>query len=316
MDGKHISCGIYDSEEEAKIDLMYLGNHDTECKNYYIKPYLEPMTLSNSVQKRKMVTSTINQFPRLPTEVSRYRTFSQFNNTWKQPTVLPEPEVVTPEVALNPHHITYDQLNGKVTFPERRGVMSTMPRIPRGIYLHGDVGTGKSYLMDLFYKNVTVDGGKCRVHFHEFMQDFHRQLHDYKEKQIQIYGREDHLHMTSEKDAIIQVSKNIALQNTLLCFDEFHVTDIADALILSHIFETFYKAGSIVFSTSNHAPENLYMNGLNRMFFLPFISLITSHSRVIDIASKVDYRKSLAHPVDNAVLTPCGPAANDVLCKT
>ena len=58
------------------------------------------------------------------------------------------------------------------------------------------------------------------------------------------------------------------------------------------------------------------MNGLNRMFFLPFISLITSHSRVIDIASKVDYRKSLAHPVDNAVLTPCGPAANDVLCKT
>lgn len=292
-----------------------MGTHDPECESYYIKPYLEPTTLSNSVQKRRVVTSTINPFPRLPTEVSRYRTFSQFNHTWKQPKVSPEPEVVVPEVVLNPHHITFEQLKGTVSLPERRGTMSRMPRIPRGIYLYGDVGTGKSYMMDLFFKNVTVEGGKCRVHFHEFMQDFHRQLHEYKERQIQVYGREDHLHMTSEKDAIIQVSKNIALQNTLICFDEFHVTDIADALILSHIFETFYKAGSVVFSTSNHAPENLYMNGLNRMFFMPFISLITSHSRVIDIASNVDYRKSLAHPVDDVVLTPCGPAANDVLCS-
>ena len=73
--------------------------------------------------------------------------------------------------------------------------------------------------------------------------------------------------------------------------------------------------GSVVFTTSNHSPENLYMNGLNRLFFLPFISLISSHSRVIDIASTTDYRKSLAHPVQDVVLTPAGPAANDVLCN-
>lgn len=92
------------------------------------------------------------------------------------------------------------------------------------------------------------------------------------------------------------------------------MTDIADALILSHIFETFFKAGSVVFTTSNHAPENLYQNGLNRFFFLPFISLIKSHSRVIDIASAVDYRRSLAHRVEDVVLTPNGPAADAVLC--
>lgn len=72
--------------------------------------------------------------------------------------------------------------------------------------------------------------------------------------------------------------------------------------------------GSVVFTTSNHSPENLYMNGLNRMFFLPFIALISNHSRVIDIASKVDYRKSLAHPVNDVVITPAGPAADEVLC--
>lgn len=86
-------------------------------------------------------------------------------------------------------------------------------------------------------------------------------------------------------------------------------------MILSHIFETFYKVGSVVFATSNQAPENLYMNGLNRMFFMPFISLISTHSKVIDIASSIDYRKSLAHPVDDVVITPCGPAADSVLCE-
>ena len=101
--------------------------------------------------------------------------------------------------------------------------MSPIPRVPRGIYLYGDVGTGKSYLMDLFYATCAVNGGKCRVHFHEFMQDFHRQIHDYKENQIEHGGRESHLHLTSEKDAIVQVAKKIALKNTLICFDEFHV---------------------------------------------------------------------------------------------
>ena len=319
MDGKQLSCGIYDNEEEARIDLMYFGKHDEEQHEFYIKPYLEPSTLSNAVQRRKVVTSSINQFPRLPTEVSRYRTFSQFNRTWKQPKVeTPVSEPEKPAETLNPRHLTYKQLlelPEATALPDRRGVMSSVPQIPRGIYLYGDVGTGKSYLMDLFYKTVSVDGGKIRVHFHEFMQDFHRQLHQYKQQQIKELGREDHIHMTSEKDAIIQVSKQIAMKNVLICFDEFHVTDIADALILSHIFETFYKCGSIVFATSNHAPDNLYMNGLNRMFFMPFIYLISTHSRVIDIASQTDYRKSLAHPVNDVIITPCGPAADDVLCR-
>ena len=321
MSGKQISCGIYDSEQEAKIDLMYFGANNPDASEFYIKPYMEPTTLSNSVQKRKEVTTTLNQFPRLPTEVSRYRTFSQFNHTWKQPKAPKEssdrPVAPDDELTIN-DHITYKRFSKTEeaqSLPHRRGQQSETPRIPRGIYLYGDVGTGKSFLMDMFYSNCRVNGGKCRVHFHEFMQDFHRQLHDFKEQQIRENGRESHLALTSEKDAIVQVSKQIALSNLLICFDEFHVTDIADALILSHIFETFYKSGSVVFATSNHAPENLYMNGLNRMFFLPFISLITTHSRVIDISSSVDYRKSLAHPVDDVVLTPSGPAADSVLCR-
>lgn len=317
VNGRQISCGVYDREEEAKIDLLYLGRRDSEASEYYLKPYLEPTTLSSSVQKRNEVTSSINPFPRLPTEVSRYRTYSQFTKTWKQPTPRKEPEESALPVAdLNPHHLTYKQLletTSQHSLPDRRGEHSPIPRIPRGIYLYGDVGTGKSYLMDLFYSTVSVNGGKTRVHFHEFMQDFHRRLHAYKTQQIRDHGREDHLHMTSEKDAIIQVSKSIAMEHTLICFDEFHVTDIADALILAHIFETFYKCGSVVFTTSNHAPADLYQNGLNRLFFLPFISLVTTHSRVIDIASSVDYRKSLAHPVAEVLLTPCGPAANAVL---
>lgn len=169
----------------------------------------------------------MNQFPRLPTEVSRYRTYSQFNNTWKQPKVMPqEPkqQAEADDVLTANNHLTYKKLiQMQQAFPDRRGVMAIPPRIPRGIYLYGDVGTGKSFLMDLFYDSCKVNGGKCRVHFHEFMQDFHRQLHDYKQQQIQQGGREQHMRLTSEKDAIVQVSKKIALDNLFICFDEFHV---------------------------------------------------------------------------------------------
>ena len=212
------------------MDLLYFGKNDTEQCDFYIKPYLEPTTISSSVQKRKAVTSTINQFPRLPTEVSRYRTYSQFQNTWKQPkpsSAPPKKQESADDVLTNNNHTTYKQLIQMTEMikdlPDRRGVMSIPPRVPRGIYLYGDVGTGKSYLMDLFYKTCNVNGGKCRVHFHEFMQKFHRQLREYKEKQIEEKGREQHIHLTSEKDAIVQVSKQIALENILICFDEFHV---------------------------------------------------------------------------------------------
>lgn len=228
VDGRPLSCGVYDEEEEAKQDLLYFGKNDPKSSEYYIKPYLEPTTLSSSVQKRKVVTSSINHFPRLPTEVSRYRTYSQFNHTWKQPKAESQPATPSPaeESAPQSSHLSYKkllELTKSSPLPDRRGVMSPIPRVPRGIYLYGDVGTGKSYLMDLFYATCSVNGGKCRVHFHEFMQDFHRQIHDYKENQIEHGGRESHLHLTSEKDAIVQVAKRIALKNTLICFDEFHV---------------------------------------------------------------------------------------------
>lgn len=229
VDGRPLSCGVYDEEEEAKQDLLYFGKNDPKSSEYYIKPYLEPTTLSSSVQKRKVVTSSINHFPRLPTEVSRYRTYSQFNHTWKQPKAesqagqLPlPPRSPRPKAATSRTRSCWS-LTKSSPLPDRRGVMSPIPRVPRGIYLYGDVGTGKSYLMDLFYATCSVNGGKCRVHFHEFMQDFHRQIHDYKENQIEHGGRESHLHLTSEKDAIVQVAKRIALKNTLICFDEFHV---------------------------------------------------------------------------------------------
>ncbi|HSI39308.1 MAG TPA: cell division protein ZapE [Xanthobacteraceae bacterium] len=152
----------------------------------------------------------------------------------------------------------------------------------RGVYVHGAVGRGKTMLMDLFYESVPVGKHKRRAHFHEFMADVHERIYAARTDMKQ--GR------LKEGDPIAIVGSALAKEAWLLCFDEFHVTDIADAMILGRLFEKMFACGVVVVATSNVAPEDLYAGGLNRTLFLPFIAMIQQRMEVVRIASATDYR--------------------------
>ena len=144
-------------------------------------------------------------------------------------------------------------------------------------YLHGGVGIGKTLIMDLFYNEPNLYK-KRRVHFHEFMIDIHDQLHKLRSEK-------------NSKDFIIsKLVKEIKLDSNFLFFDEFQVTNIADAMILGHLFEAFFKYNIIIILTSNSSPEELYKDGLQRDLFLPFISLIRENSLIHDLSINIDYR--------------------------
>jgi len=161
--------------------------------------------------------------------------------------------------------------------------------IPRGIFIHGDVGTGKSMLMDVFY-NLAPVPRKRRVHFHSFMQDIHRRIHALKQHDLAMRGRDFSIDTSRERNPIRRVGKQLASELTLLCFDEFQVTDVADALILSQLFSELFQRGTVVVATSNRPPFDLYEGGLNRSYFLPFIDLLCRHCIVHDMNAKTDYR--------------------------
>lgn len=153
--------------------------------------------------------------------------------------------------------------------------------VPRGIYLWGDVGRGKSMLMDLFFDVVPIDK-KIRVHFHEFMAQTHGRIHAWRQREQE--GK------TKGHDPIPPVAAEIAKEAHLICFDEFQVHDITDASILGRLFTALFKLGVVVVATSNRAPDGLYENGLNRQRFLPFIDLVTEKLEVLTLDSDRDYR--------------------------
>jgi cell division protein ZapE len=151
----------------------------------------------------------------------------------------------------------------------------------RGLYIYGEVGRGKTMLMDLFYADSPVVRRR-RTHFHEFMLDVHERIHDWrmKHKRGEVAG----------DDPLAPVAAALAEQAWLLCFDEFHVTDIADAMILGRLFKQLFDRGVIVVATSNVAPDELYHDGLNRALFLPFIDLIEVHMEVVRLDARTDFR--------------------------
>ncbi len=154
--------------------------------------------------------------------------------------------------------------------------------IVRGLYVHGEVGRGKTMLMDLFFSSSSAKR-KRRAHFHEFMGDVHDRVHAYRRKLKagEIVG----------KDPIALTAADLAAQASVLCFDEFHVTDIADAMILGRLFTQLLAAGVVVVATSNVAPDDLYKDGLNRALFLPFIQLLKDHMEVVRLDARTDFRQ-------------------------
>jgi cell division protein ZapE len=152
---------------------------------------------------------------------------------------------------------------------------------PRGLYIHGEVGRGKTMLMDLFFQHSPV-AHKRRAHFHEFMAEVHERIYGFRQN----IARGE----IADGDVIALTAASIFDQAWLLCFDEFHVTDIADAMILGRLFAKLFELGTVVVATSNVAPEDLYKGGLNRALFLPFIAQISDHMDVLRLDARTDFR--------------------------
>ena len=174
---------------------------------------------------------------------------------------------------------------------------------PRGLYIHGEVGRGKTMLMDLFFQQSPVTH-KRRAHFHEFMADVHDRIFGFRQniKRGEI----------ADGDVIALTPGSIFDEAWLLCFDEFHVTDIADAMILGRLFAKLFELGTVVVATSNVAPDDLYKGGLNRALFLPFIAQISDHMTVLRLDARTDYRLEKLAGV-NMWLVPADEAADAAL---
>jgi cell division protein ZapE len=171
------------------------------------------------------------------------------------------------------------------------------PEVPRGIYLWGGVGRGKSFLMDSFYATVPLRR-KTRVHFHAFMRDVHDELKTLKK----------------EVDPLAAVAQRIAKRWRLVCFDEFHVSDIADAMILGRLLTALFAAGVVFVMTSNYPPDALYPNGLQRQNFVPTIGLLQQWLDVVEVDGGIDYRLRTLEHVET-FLVPTGLRADEILAQ-
>ncbi|PRP82434.1 hypothetical protein PROFUN_10134 [Planoprotostelium fungivorum] len=187
--------------------------------------------------------------------------------------------VYRPKPVLEPPSKTFFQ--GWFGAPKKKGKeeYKFSADIPKGAYLYGDVGCGKTFLMDLLYDACRDNREiQCRrVHFHDFMLDVHHRMHLHRQKE-------------ARADPIPPLVKELCDQTWFLCFDEFQVTDVADAAILHRLFSSLFHNGVIVIMTSNRVPKDLYKNGLKRELFLPFISLLESQNHILCLNSGIDYR--------------------------
>ncbi|MCT4611624.1 MAG: cell division protein ZapE [Pelagimonas sp.] len=176
------------------------------------------------------------------------------------------------QVAVLPE---FERIRAELATPVKRSFFRKAPPPPKGLYLWGGVGRGKSMLMDLFVDALNVPAR--RVHFHAFMQEIHSEMHRLREEGIE--------------DPIKPVAKAVADSVRVLAFDEMQITDITDAMIVGRLFEQLFDAGCVVVTTSNRLPDDLYKNGLNRQLFLPFIDILKDQMQVRELISERDHRQ-------------------------
>ena len=181
-------------------------------------------------------------------------------------TADPAQEAVLPE---------FERMREGLAQPVKKGWFTKPPEPPKGLYLWGGVGRGKSMIMDLFVD--TLDVPARRVHFHAFMQEIHKGMHIARQNGVE--------------DALAPVAKDVSDNTRLLAFDEMQINDITDAMIVGRLFQALFDAGVVVVTTSNRVPDDLYKNGLNRQLFLPFIDLLKQRMVVHEMVSPTDYRQ-------------------------
>ncbi len=203
------------------------------------------------------------------------------------------------------HHALnrYQPSTGAAGWKARLGLAGRRGEPPQGLYLFGPVGTGKSLLMDIFFASSPIEL-KRRVHFHAFMQEVHERLHAKRQSD-----------KGEKNDPLSSLAQDMAEEAWLLCFDEFHVVNIADAMILGRLFESLFEHGVIVVLTSNSAPDRLYEDGLQRDNFLPFIDLLKMRLDILQLDNGRDYRLERLRN-EPVYWTPLGAKAKKALDRT
>jgi len=174
----------------------------------------------------------------------------------------------------------------------------------KGLYIYGDVGRGKSMLMDFFFDNIEFNS-KRRVHFHSFMLEIHESIHKWRKERSDI-----------EDDPIPFLADKIINESRLLCFDEFQVTDIADAMILGRLFKALFERRLIIVATSNRHPDDLYKDGLQRENFLPFIKMFKQKMNVSSLDSDTDYRMKHLKSLSTVYFTPLNKRADKFISES
>ena len=205
------------------------------------------------------------------------------------------------ESALQHLQTLLDNMLRCAEYEKKTGIqkfISPAPEKCKNLYLYGGVGCGKSMLMDLFFEACPIKQ-KRRVHFHAFMQEVHEVMH--------------HIRQQNNSSPIATLAKNIRASAQLLCFDEFHVSDIADAMILGRLFKQLFDLGVIVVATSNRHPDELYKGGLQRELFLPFIALLRENSDVVELKGDTDYRLIHLHALETTYYSPLDDHADEFM---